>query len=90
MNLSWFLQEVDTALVKLHIEMNSSSLQDLVSSENSCSVQDTVTWLQKYEVRQQHKDVKLIAARREVTVPQKLSVPQHFNVALTPFSSDKS
>ncbi|XP_067054728.1 transforming growth factor-beta receptor-associated protein 1-like [Acropora muricata] len=44
-----YKEEVDTALVKLHIEMNSSSLQDLVSSENSCSVQDTVTWLQKYE-----------------------------------------
>ncbi|XP_068709576.1 transforming growth factor-beta receptor-associated protein 1-like isoform X2 [Montipora foliosa] len=44
-----YREEVDTALVKLYSEMNSPSLQDFVSNENSCTFQDTITWLQKYE-----------------------------------------
>lgn len=44
-----YKEEVDTALVKLYIEINSPSLQDLVSSENYCTVADTMSWLQKYE-----------------------------------------
>lgn len=54
-----------------------------MSNENFCTVQDTVTWLQKYKVRQRQKDDKLIAATMQVTVLQKLRVAQHFNVALT-------
>lgn len=44
-----YKEEVDTALVKLYIEINSPNLQHLVSSENCCTVADTISWLQKYE-----------------------------------------
>jgi len=44
-----YKEEVDTALMKLYTEINSPSLRDLLSSENSCTVADTVTWLQKCE-----------------------------------------
>ena len=47
----FFIQEVDTALVKLYIEINSPNLQHLVFSENFCTVADTISWLQKYEVQ---------------------------------------
>ena len=47
----FFIQEVDTALVKLYTEINSPNLQHLVSSENCCTVADTISWLQKYEVQ---------------------------------------
>lgn len=49
-NFLGLFQEVDTALVKLYTETNSPLLQDLLSSENSCTVEDTITWLQKHEV----------------------------------------
>lgn len=47
----FFIQEVDTALVKLYTEINSPNLRHLVSSENCCTVADTISWLQKYEVQ---------------------------------------
>ena len=47
----FFIQEVDTALVKLYTEINSPNLQHLVSNENCCTVADTISWLQKYEVQ---------------------------------------
>ncbi|XP_072119317.1 transforming growth factor-beta receptor-associated protein 1 homolog [Mobula birostris] len=41
--------EIDTALLKLYAEDNHDSLLDLLVSENSCLLVDSVSWLEKYE-----------------------------------------
>ncbi|XP_069747219.1 transforming growth factor-beta receptor-associated protein 1 homolog isoform X2 [Narcine bancroftii] len=44
-----YKEEVDTALLKLYAEANHDSLLDLLVSENSCLLVDSVLWLEKYE-----------------------------------------
>lgn len=40
--------EVDTALLKLYAELDHDSLLDLLASDNSCVLTDSVPWLEKY------------------------------------------
>lgn len=41
-------EDVDTALLKLYAEQDHESLLDLLASENSCVLTDSVPWLEKY------------------------------------------
>ena len=43
------LQEIDTALLKLYAETDSSELTALIASEPACDMQDCSTWLEKYK-----------------------------------------
>ena len=45
------MQEVDTALLRLYAETNSSYLLDLVASENHCAVEDSEQSLKKHRVK---------------------------------------
>ena len=40
-------QELDTALLKLYAETDSSELIALIASEPACDMQDCITWLEK-------------------------------------------
>uniref|UniRef100_A0A3B3YLF6 CNH domain-containing protein n=1 Tax=Poecilia mexicana TaxID=48701 RepID=A0A3B3YLF6_9TELE len=40
--------DVDTALLKLYAEQDHDSLLDLLASDNSCVLTDSVPWLEKY------------------------------------------
>ena len=41
-------EDVDTALLKLYAEQDHESLLDLLASDNSCLLADSVPWLEKY------------------------------------------
>ena len=42
-------QEIDTALLKLYAETDSSELIALIASEPACDMQDCSTWLEKHK-----------------------------------------
>ncbi|XP_017260971.1 transforming growth factor-beta receptor-associated protein 1 homolog [Kryptolebias marmoratus] len=41
-------EDVDTALLKLYAEQDHESLLDLLASDNSCVLADSIPWLEKY------------------------------------------
>lgn len=41
-------EDVDTALLKLYAEQDQDCLLELLSSNNSCLLADSVPWLEKY------------------------------------------
>ncbi|XP_061597424.1 transforming growth factor-beta receptor-associated protein 1 homolog isoform X1 [Cololabis saira] len=41
-------EDVDTALLKLYAEQDHDSLLDLLASDNSCVLADSIPWLEKY------------------------------------------
>ncbi|XP_028810168.1 transforming growth factor-beta receptor-associated protein 1 homolog [Denticeps clupeoides] len=43
-----FLEDVDTALLKLYAEADHDSLLDLLASDNACLLADSAPWLEKY------------------------------------------
>ncbi|XP_067889921.1 transforming growth factor-beta receptor-associated protein 1 homolog isoform X2 [Heterodontus francisci] len=44
-----YKEDIDTALLKLYAEANHDSLLDLLVSENSCLLVDSVLWLEKHK-----------------------------------------
>ncbi|XP_043926934.1 transforming growth factor-beta receptor-associated protein 1 [Protopterus annectens] len=44
-----YMEYIDTALLKLYAEANHESLLDLLVSENSCNLKDSITWLEKHK-----------------------------------------
>ncbi|XP_078401715.1 transforming growth factor-beta receptor-associated protein 1 homolog isoform X1 [Cetorhinus maximus] len=44
-----YKEDIDTALLKLYAEANHDSLLDLLVSENSCLLVDSIPWLEKHK-----------------------------------------
>lgn len=49
-------EDVDTALLKLYAEQDHDSLLDLLVSDNSCVLADSIPWLEKYHKYVYFKD----------------------------------
>lgn len=41
-------EDVDTALLKLYAEQHHESLMELLTSDNSCLLADSIPWLEKH------------------------------------------
>ena len=48
-NITYYFQETDVALLKLYAELNTEGLIPLISNDSGCDLNDCVEWLEKYK-----------------------------------------